>query len=330
MEKRVLIVDDDPASLRLLHQHLIADGYEVLQATNGREALNVVLEAAPPLIITDWGMPEMDGLELCRALREHEGVRFAYIVMTTSHSDTERLVEAFHAGVDDYLPKPINRQELLARLRAGERIARLEEDLARRTREVHRLNAESALANRKLEQANARLKVIATTDELTGLLNRREAMSRLQELWAAQERYGAMFCCIMVDIDHFKRFNDAHGHAAGDAVLRQTADILRATVRTADIICRVGGEEFLVLCPHVDAAGAAICAERLREAVETNGYVHDGRPLKVTISLGVAERDPETAGPDALVRRADEALYASKVAGRNRVTLAESPQPAST
>jgi diguanylate cyclase (GGDEF)-like protein len=322
MDKRVLIVDDDPFALRLLEKYLRDSGYEVMQATNGKEALEIVLAEAPPLLITDWSMPEMDGVTLCRALRQHEGVRFIYIVLVTAHSDIDRLVEAFEAGADDFLPKPVNKQELLARLRAGERIAMLEADLARRTREVHRLNAESSMANRKLAEANAQLQRMATTDELTGLLNRREAMSRIRELWALQARYGSPFSCIMLDIDHFKKFNDSYGHAAGDLVLRETAGVLKKSVRSTDLVCRVGGEEFLVLCPNVGLEGAAVCAEHLRAAVAGHAFVHEGRMLGVTISLGVSARDEAISSDGELLKRADEGLYASKAAGRNRVTVA--------
>ena len=328
MEKRILIVDDDPASLRLLNHFLTNNGYEVFQATNGREAMQVVLEVAPPLVVTDWSMPEMDGLALCRALREHEGVRFVYVLMITGHSDTDRLVEAFNAGADDFLAKPVNQQELIARLRAGGRIARLEEDLARRTRDVHRLNAQAALANQKLEEANARLRSMAMTDELTGLLNRRMAMTRLRELWLSQERYDVQFSCVMLDIDHFKRINDTYGHAVGDMVLVRTAAVLQQAVRGTDIVCRIGGEEFLILCPHVDLDGGAVCAEHLREAVENSAFLHGGEKLHMTVSLGVAQRNDSMKTPDELIRSADEALYRSKAAGRNRVTISSLTQPA--
>jgi diguanylate cyclase (GGDEF)-like protein len=268
----------------------------------------------------------MNGAELCRALREHEGVRFAYVLVVTAHSDAERLVETFDSGADDFLAKPINRQELLARLRAGERVARLEEDVARRTREIHRLNAESAVANQKLEEANKKLTTMATTDELTGIMNRREAMARLKELWAYHERYGPEFACIMVDIDHFKKFNDTHGHAVGDMVLRATAAILRTTIRKTDFVARVGGEEFLVLCPHVGVDGGAVCAEHMRSAVEKYVFTHESAQLNVTISLGVAQRDESMGSPDELMRKADTALYEAKAQGRNRVAVATCPK----
>ena len=322
MEKRVLIVDDDPSALRLMEQFLVESGYEVLQASSGEEAIQVVLEHAPPLIISDYSMGVMNGADLCRALRGHEGVRFAYVLIVTAYADTDRLVEVVEAGADDFIAKPINRQEFLARLRAGERIARLEEDLARRTREIHRLNALSAVANQKLEEANAKLRRMATTDELTGLLNRREAMSRMSELWSYSVRYGPSLSFIMLDIDQFKRVNDTHGHAVGDQVQREIAVILKETVRKSDAVARLGGDEFLVICPHVGLDGAAVCAEHIRRAIAGHAFGDSATALEVTVSLGVAHRDHSVPTPEFLLKLADEALYASKAKGRNCVSLA--------
>ncbi|MEK6644320.1 MAG: diguanylate cyclase [Planctomycetota bacterium] len=324
MGNRVLIVDDDPASRRLIHKYLQDSGMEVMEAANGREAMRIVLDEAPPIIVTDWEMPEMSGIELCRALRTHEGVRFAYIIIVTAESDTERLVEAFEAGADDFLPKPVNHHELVARLRAGQRIARLESDLARHAREIHQLNAESAVVNKKLENANSRLLKIATIDYLTGLPNRREAMNRLRECWATWERYQSLLSCIMIDIDHFKNFNDEYGHAAGDQILAETAGVLARSVRVNDIVCRIGGEEFLVICPHTDMDGAAACAEKLRSAVESAQFVHEARPLHVTISLGLAEAGDYMKTPEEFLKIVDKAMYDSKNSGRNCVTRAPS------
>lgn len=324
MDKKVLIVDDDTFSLRLLEKYLKMSGYEVLNAADGREALQLVLEHAPPILITDWTMPEMDGIELCRALRSHEGVRFIYVVMVTAHSDIGRLVEAFDAGADDFLPKPINRQELMARLHAAERIIHLEDALAKRSREITLLNAEMAMANDQLGIANEKLRRMATTDELTGLLNRREAMTRLEQLWKQNDRYGLEFTVLMLDIDHFKQINDSLGHAAGDAVLQEVSRVFRKATRTTDIVCRVGGEEFLILCPGTSANGGLVCAESLREAVESHRITVNNQRIPVTVSIGIAERTPDLDSADALLHEADDALYASKHAGRNRVTLAAS------
>jgi len=320
--KKILIVDDDPAQLRLMARMLADEEHEILEASNGVEAMRIVATQEPRIVITDWAMPEMDGIELCRQLRQNEGIRFVYVIMVTSHLEGERVTQAFEAGADDYLLKPIRRAELLARLRAGDHIARVESDLAKRTREMHRINAEMALAHQQLNQANEQLKRMATTDELTGLLNRREAMSLLKDLWAAYERYQQGFSCIMLDIDHFKRFNDTHGHGAGDRVLRDTAQLLQENTRKTDRVCRVGGEEFLVFCPNVGVDGAAVCAEHLRSAVEQHSFAYEGVEMRVTISLGVASAASTMTHPEEVLKCADGLLYASKQAGRNRVSVA--------
>ncbi|MBX3394628.1 MAG: diguanylate cyclase [Phycisphaerae bacterium] len=323
--KKLLIVDDDPLQLALMTKYLGDTEFQILTAADGSEALRIVLSEEPRIIITDWFMPEMNGLDLCRALRQHEGVRFAYIVVTTSQGGDDKVVEALNSGADDFVRKPIKPTELIARLRAADRIVSAESDLAKRTREVHRINAEMALTHQKLKHANDQLRRMATTDELTGLLNRREAISRLEQLWAAYERYDQEFACITLDIDFFKRFNDSHGHAAGDLVLRAVAQVLRKCCRKSDLVCRVGGEEFLILCPGVGAKGAMVCAEHLRKAVESAAVEYEGTPLMVTISIGVSAASHRYGSPDELMKAADGALYQSKAAGRNRVTLAPDP-----
>ncbi len=320
MSKRVLIVDDDAAILRLLEKQLGLAGYEVLSACDGREALKIMQQEGPQLVITDWTMPGMDGIELIRAIRSSEGTGFVFVIMLTAHAGTSRIVEAFEAGADDFLPKPVNREELLARLTAGVRIIGLEADLAKERRDVHRANAEMALLNRKLKR-------MATTDELTQLVNRREALRRLGEHWATAERYNHPFSCMMLDIDHFKRFNDTYGHDAGDVVLRTVADTLQRLVRTGETVCRLGGEEFLVLCPNSTAQMAVVGAERLRVGIESSRIEHDGVALDVTVSAGVAGRDGSADTPGDLLKRADDALYAAKRAGRNRVCAVGDSQP---
>lgn len=315
---RVLIVDDDKASLLLLERHLTLSGFEVLKASNGAEAMRTILSEGPPIVITDWVMPELDGMSLCRAVRSEEGMGFVYLIVLTGHSNEDKLVEAFEAGADDFLVKPCNRKELLARIRAGQRIVRLERDLAQRTREVHLHNAQMAIVNDRLNR-------MATTDELTGVLNRRAAMLRLHEDWATAVRAGQPFACVLLDIDHFKKFNDNYGHDVGDLVLRETAKMLQKTTRLGEAVARVGGEEYLVLCPLSTAGMAAKAAERLRTAIAGHLIQHGTQSLAVTISLGVAERVPAMETPDDLLKAADEALYVAKRAGRNRVHVAGTP-----
>ena len=315
MERGILIVDDDPMMLKLLGKYLRAVGYTVLSATNGREAMRILLNDGPSLLVSDWVMPEMDGIQLCKSIRSREGIGFVYIIMVTANSEKDRVVEAFEAGANDFLMKPFHRQELLARVNAGMHIVTLEADLMRKQREIQKTNAELMVLNGMLEQ-------IATTDELTRLPNRREAMHRLEEYWSTAQRYDQPFACIIADIDHFKRCNDTYGHDVGDVILRETARTMEWSVRGGDKVCRVGGEEFLVLCPNTTAVLAAQAAERLRRAVASNTIACGDLALKVTVSLGVAERNRGATTPDELLKRADKALYEAKRTGRNMVRIA--------
>ncbi len=330
---RALVVDDDPASVALVKKYLTDAGYDVLTATNGSEAMRVLLTEGPSIIIADWMMPVMDGIELCRMVRSHEGILFAYIIVLTAQEPSEeRIVEALDAGADDYLVKPIRSRQLLARVRAGHRIAELNKALQRRAQEVHCVNAEMEVAHARLREANDKLDLTTRTDELTGLSNRREAMAKLEELWNASIRHDRSIACIQIDIDHFKSVNDTYGHAAGDAVLRQAALVLGKSVRKGESVFRIGGEEFLVVCPYASAAEAAIAAERLRRSIERATIPIEDRLLKVTVSLGVAERLVGMKTFDAMLHAADEALYAAKRGGRNRVCIAGDSEtlPAST
>lgn len=323
--KKLLIVEDDPAQRRLMQEHLADGEHEILLASTGKEALQIVLSEEPRIIIADWKMPEMNGRELCKALRQHEGVRFAYIIVVTAHTSEETLIQAFDAGANDFICKPVDREVFRARLRAADRIVCLESDLAKRTRELHRVNAEMALAHEKLCQVNELLQRMATTDELTNLLNRREAINRLDDLWANYERYHRQFSAIILDIDHFKLFNDTYGHDVGDIVLRETADVLMKNCRRTDLVCRIGGEEFLILCPNVDLTGGMTCAEHLRSAVEQHVTDYKGKRLEIRISLGITEASPGMNKAEEMLRYADKALYEAKRSGRNRVCIAVPP-----
>lgn len=311
----VLAVDDDPFCLRLLERHLQDDGYTVVTASDGKEALRILLHQGLQLVVTDGMMPEMGGLDLCRALRAHEGVGLVFIIVLTANTNEDYLVEAFQAGADDYVTKPFKKRELLARLHAGQRLLDLQRELDKRTMEVHRMNAELAVANKKFA-------TLATTDELTGLVNRRDAMERLNGYWASAKRYGDPLSCIILDIDHFKKFNDTYGHAVGDSVLRETAHTLQASVRRGEIVCRVGGEEFLVICPKATVEAARKAAERFRRTVAARVIADGENELFITISLGLAGACDGITSPDQLLKAADDALYAAKAAGRNCVRAA--------
>ncbi|HYE19877.1 MAG TPA: diguanylate cyclase [Tepidisphaeraceae bacterium] len=304
----VLLVDDDPVSLALLEAHLGGHDLRILTASSAEEAMGVVSGTPVQIVIADWVMPGVSGLDLCRWVRSRTFAGPLHFVILTVHSETDRLTEAFAAGVDDFLSKPLDESELLARLRAWTRFVRLQEDLDARHREAARLNGE-------LAAANARLAELATRDELTRLPNRREAVRCLDQQWAVHRRYGRPLACAMVDVDRFKWVNDTYGHPIGDDVLRHVAAALRRDVRDADAVFRLGGDEFLILLPDCDAAAAAACAERCRRAVCDRPVGPAGVPC--TVSIGIAQASNATAGPHDLLRAADEALYAAKRAGRN-------------
>jgi two-component system, cell cycle response regulator len=313
LDKKVLVVDDEPSLRRVLEGLLSRAGYEVFTACNGMEALRVLNDKGPQIVITDWEMPVMDGLQLCREIRQSETVGFVYAIILTSHTD--RVVEAFDSGADDFLAKPPRRAELLARLKAAIRIIDLEGNLARQNREIHKVNAELTLLNR-------RLKEMATTDELTGLANRRIMMERLKQYWESSARRDLRLACMMLDIDHFKHFNDSFGHDVGDMVLREVAATLTRSARSSEPIYRCGGEEFVILCPDTTAEQAAVGAERLRKAIESMEVYSGDQMLKVTVSIGVADRRQSMKSADDLLRSADDALYQAKNDGRNVVRTA--------
>lgn len=321
---RLLIVDDDPVTLRLLTKQLTALGHTVYTAADGRAALRLILETSPQLILTDWQMPEIDGIALCKSLRQTKAGQQMYIIMLTANEDEDHLVLALSSGADDYMVKPVRPKTLEARIRAAQRVIRLQEEIQRDKEEIQQYTAELAIMNRKLEQA-------ALTDALTNLPNRRYATDRLKQEWAVSIRSQRPLSCMMIDIDHFKQVNDTYGHDVGDAVLQETAAALKESLRLNDVVCRLGGEEFLVICPDTDVRGAVVCAERLRRLVETNLIKTLGFNRNVTISIGVASRGEEMPHLDAMLRAADQALYAAKQSGRNRVcAIAPVPMPQRT
>ena len=316
---KILVVDDDPVSLKLLSLHLLRDGHEVVRATNGRQALIEALESTPQMVVTDWMMPEMDGVDLCRTLRSTEECKGIYILMLTAREDEGRAVEALDAGADEYVTKPFDPQILRARVRAGQRTIELREQVERDRQVRDQQVAEMSVLNRKLETA-------AMTDVLTRLPNRRFAMRTLDESVKNAVASGAPLSAVMIDLDRFKSINDTHGHGMGDLVLRETAAVLRASIRKDDWVCRYGGEEFIVICPGATLAQAAATAERMRAAVAEHviGY---GFGRAVSISAGVAQLDPAAANVDDLIRVADERVYVAKETGRNRVVSEGRPGP---
>lgn len=311
---RILVVDDSPLDRKIVTGRLIKEGHQVQTATDGEDGLARALRWNPHVIISDWMMPRLDGLELCRALRRAENASHVYVMMMTSNDQSEDLVTALAAGADDYISKPINHAVLVARLRAAARVIRLQERAARDQEAIRAFAAELSVANRKLTH-------LALYDQLTDLPNRRYAMDRLEKEWQRARRHGTPLVCMLLDIDHFKRVNDTHGHDAGDVVLQHTARAMKACLRTSDDVCRFGGEEFLAICPEADLGLAEQLADRLRRAVADNRIESPEFCGSVTVSVGVAGSGDDVGSITEMLKLADEGLYAAKEAGRNKVCI---------
>jgi two-component system cell cycle response regulator len=300
---KVLVAEDNPVFQSMLRSMLSRWGYDVVMAHNGLEAWKLLeLPEAPRLAVLDWMMPGLDGVEVCRRLRTAGREPYTYIVLLTARTDAGDLVEGMDAGADDYLTKPLKAHELRVRLRAGRRIIELQEQLL---------------------EAHEALRVQAAHDDLTGLLNRRSILKVLEDEMARAERERQPVGALMMDLDFFKMINDTRGHLGGDAVLKEAARRMQASVRRYDSVGRYGGEEFLFVLPGCDLQRAWIQAERVREAVAAKPFAIQGEPAAVTCSIGVACRERECRwNSNTLLREADRSLYMAKNQGRNRAVAA--------
>lgn len=300
---RVLIVEDSTTIRSLVRRMLVAGGHEVLEAADGPAALTVLAVEHPDVVLLDVEMPQMSGWEVLAAIKADPSVADIPVVFLTGRLDTADMVEGLRLGAHDYLRKPCEPAELLARVQAAARVNRLQEELRRRNEELDRAGR---------------------TDGLTGLSNRRDVEGYLRQQVSLGRRNASPVAVLLFDVDHFKRVNDTYGHAGGDAVLREVASRLAGHVRLEDTIGRWGGEEFLAVLPMTTAAEGSVVAERVRAALAARPCplsVDGVGEVAVTISVGCAAGTQETA--EELVARADSALYEAKEAGRNRVVIAE-------
>ena len=307
---KILIAEDDAVSRTILRRAVEKIGHECLAAADGEEAWSLYKENPDlDVIISDWMMPGVDGLELCRRVRGDNRDGYTYFIFLTALGDREHLLQGLEAGADDYLSKPLDRDELGMRLTSALRVT-----------ELHR---RLAVQNEELEQLNRMLFEQSRQDPLTSLGNRLRLREDLQVLQSRADRYGHSYAVVLCDVDFFKAYNDRYGHLAGDDVLRRVAATFSSGLRTGDTAYRFGGEEFLLVLPEQDAATATAITERLRRAVEDLGIPHaDGLPLGVvTVSAGVAV-SAQAGAADGLLKAADRALYAAKESGRNRVSRA--------
>jgi two-component system, cell cycle response regulator len=298
---QVLVVDDSPFSRKLLEHALSEDPYSLLFAENGNDALQLFKQHQPAIVITDWMLPDSSGPELCQRIRSESSDSYTYVILLTSMTDKEDIVKGLSSGADDYLTKPFDRGELLARIGVG-----------RRTIGLHR----------EIDAKNKLLEEMAHTDPLTRLPNRRAI-----EEWAARQlrgaaRHGFALWVVQADLDSFKNINDNHGHDAGDRVLQKFAEVLRESTRASDISGRMGGDEFLLVMTHLDEKGIRLTVDRLREQFASLKFSFGGKAVSVTASFGIAGfQGKEPPDFSKLVRQADKALYGGKRAGRNQIMV---------
>ena len=294
----LLTVEDSAFVRQALVRLLEAEGAEVSSAQDGVEALELMQMQTFDVVVTDYHMPRMDGITLLEDIRQGHDQASLPVILLSGSEGLDAVVQSLDTGANDFIRKPFEATELLARVRSAVHLARIAK----------------------------RLDQMATTDALTDLFNRRHAMDRLEELSASARRHTVDYACIMLDVDHFKRINDTFGHASGDACLRAIASILRNAIRAEDTAYRIGGEEFLVICPMLGTGAAAKLAERLRQAIGSHTIMAEGRRIDLTVSLGVAGFESEMECGDDILRAADEALYEAKNSGRDAVRISRSTQ----
>lgn len=291
---KILVAEDDATSRLVLGATLRSLGHEVTTVEDGAAALEAWRREEFGLVISDWLMPLLDGPGLCRHIRAERRPHYTYVILLTSLEGKGNYLSGIEAGADDFVTKPLDREVLAARLTVAERIIDLHEAL----------------------------RTEATRDRLTGLLNRGAILDALQHELHRAAREGGATATMLLDIDHFKRVNDTHGHLVGDAVLREIARRVQTTLRPYDRVGRFGGEEFVVLITHGDSGQSELIAERIRSAAASEPVeMPGGAPVPVTVSIGIAIGVGSPDDPDALLAAADRALYRAKANGRNCVEV---------
>ena len=303
---KILVADDD-ATFRLIAKTMLQSlGHECTIVGDGEQAWEHFQRHQIDVVISDWMMPGLSGLDLCRNIRAVPG-SYTYFIVVTANGGLGEIVEGMNAGADEFLVKPLRSDDLHSHLVAAERVTSLHRMLASQRTELEALNHE--------------LNTVARRDPLTGLRNRRALDEDLHVLEARVARYGHSYTMALLDVDHFKSYNDAYGHPAGDKVLQSVAGELSRQLRSGDAVYRYGGEEFLGLLPEQTPAGGRIALERMRNGLERLAIPHGGNPRGVlTLSAGIAVMDPRHVRPASeVLAEADEALYRAKHRGRNRI-----------
>jgi diguanylate cyclase (GGDEF)-like protein len=299
-----LVADDDRGAIAILSKAIRGLGLDLTVAHTGTAAWeHLTSGAAPGLVIMDWMMPGLDGPEICRRIRQHPALRATYVILLTSRDHRADVITGLDAGADDYIVKPFDLEELRARVHVGQRVARLQQQLAHQIDELRAARDELARA--------------VSTDALTGLASRRSwfdtAATELQRARRHQRPLGLL----LADLDHFKRVNDTFGHDTGDRVLKAFANVLRQECRRSDVVGRLGGEEFALLLPETTLATAREAAARIVNRCRGLLVPSPSGPVCCTCSIGVTEAAPDEQGVEAMLARADQALYAAKHNGRD-------------
>lgn len=304
---KILIVDDIAANIQLQQAYLNSLGYDTIIARNGEEALDKVHQEKPDLVLLDVMMPKLNGFETCKRIKGDEVTRYIPVIMVTALNEIEDKMRGLEAGADDFISKPFNKFELLARVKSLLRIMHLHNELQHKVVE--------------LEKAQKKLRELAITDGLTELYNYRYFKGHLEQELRRSERNGSNVSVIMLDIDYFKNYNDNHGHLAGDKVLKDIAYLLKSNIRRIDIAARYGGEEFSLILIETSKQSAIIVAEKLKSIVEQYEFSYENTQPngKLTISMGVATFPEDGTTLENVVHQADQRLYKAKALGRNRV-----------
>ncbi len=303
--RKILIADDSEAARNHLKKLLSFQNFQILEARNGREVLEIVERESPDIVLLDLNMPVMDGFEVLRKLSPKLQKEFLPIIIITGEESKETLEKAFQLGAVDFIVKPPSEVELKSRISAHLRTKSYYEEALEKTRELELLMEE--------------LRSMSITDPLTGLYNRLYFNEKFKEEFERSKRLKLPFSFLMIDIDRFKRVNDTYGHDVGDKVLVVTAGTVKGNVRAIDIVSRYGGEEFAVILLRTYKEHCLPIAERIRRAVEERSVPVNGKTIKVTISVGCTTYNGEDdVKPEEVIKRADEALYMAKKQGRNR------------
>jgi two-component system cell cycle response regulator len=325
----VLIVDDNPYNLRVVTEMMEENGYESVIALSGKKALDFIAMQKPDIILLDVKMPELDGYEVCRILKENPQTREIPIIFLTVQSDLDDVIKGFEAGAVDFVSKPFNIIELQMRTKTHLELKQARdsqkiynEQLENANRELKKANEIIRTQNEQLREVAFRLDQLSKTDALTELYNRRCMMEKLAEEANRYKRNRKPFSLIIADIDDFKKVNDTYGHDCGDYIIKKIAQTLTESVRDIDVAGRWGGEEFLILLPETTVEGALVLAERIQSRVSRSGWLYNQTIIRASLTLGVAMYNGET-GIDEVVKKADRVLYEGKNNGKNCIKVAD-------